>query len=172
MTEATNQIGDARIVQADESPSYWQPVPANGFVRCILDAGNIKSGMPFSMGTQTVAPGCYVREHTHDRHDEVIHFIAGEGIVKLDGDETKVSAGATVFVGPNRKHSFINTGTEPMTFVWFLMPGGLEDFFAAIGRERTPGTPAPEPFPRPDNVAEIEQRTVFGWAQQGQGSGD
>ncbi len=50
-----------------------------------------------------------------------------------------------------------------MSFVWFLMPGGLEDFFAAIGRERVPGEP-PEPFPRPADVAEIEKRTVFGWA--------
>jgi hypothetical protein len=53
-----------------------------------------------------------------------------------------------------------------MTFVWFLMPGGLEEFFEAIGRERLPDQPAPEPFPRPTNVAEIERQTVFGWADQ------
>lgn len=44
------------------------------------------------------------------------------------------------------------------------MPGGLEDFFAAIGRERKAGEPAPEPFPRPADVEAIEKRTVFGWA--------
>ena len=31
---------------------------------------------------------------------------------------------------------------------------------------RRPGEPAPAPFPRPANVAEIEARTVFGWADQ------
>ena len=50
-----------------------------------------------------------------------------------------------------------------MTFLWVFAPGGLDDFFAEIGRPRTPGQPAPEPFARPANVAEIEARTVFGW---------
>jgi len=44
------------------------------------------------------------------------------------------------------------------------MPGGLDDFFEQIGRPRSIGEPEPAPFPRPDNVAEIEARTVFGWA--------
>jgi hypothetical protein len=50
-----------------------------------------------------------------------------------------------------------------MTFFWIFMPGGLDDFFEQIGRPKHPGEPAPEPFPRPENVAEIEARTVFGW---------
>lgn len=41
------------------------------------------------------------------------------------------------------------------------MPGGLEDFFAATGRERTPGEAAPEPFVRPADAKEIEAKTVF-----------
>ena len=48
--------------------------------------------------------------------------------------------------------------------VWLMMPGGLDDFFEQIGRPRNIGEPDPDPFPRPDNVAEIEARTVFGWA--------
>ena len=166
MVETIDNVGDARIFGPEEAASFWQPVPANGFVRCILNPKTIKSDTAFSMGTQTVAPGCYVREHTHDRHEEVIHFTSGEPIVSLDGVESKAEPGSTVFIGCNRKHSFINAGSEPMTFVWFLMPGGLEDFFAAIGRERDPEQPAPEPFPRPDNVAEIERRTVFGWTDK------
>ena len=61
---------------------------------------------------------------------------------------------------------------HPLTFLWLLMPGGLEDFFEAIGRERDPEQPAPEPFPRPENVAEIERNTVFGWAKQTGEAGD
>ena len=163
MSDVTETIADARIFQPEDAPSFWQPVPANGFVRCILNSKSVRSENAFSMGTQTVAPGCYVREHTHDRHEEVIHFHSGEPVVKLDDVETKAEPGTTVFIGCNRKHSFINAGSEPMSFIWFLMPGGLEDFFEAIGRERDPEQPAPEPFPRPENIAEIERRTVFGW---------
>jgi hypothetical protein len=36
---ASGQPAAARLVirQLKEAPSFWQPVPANGFVRCILD---------------------------------------------------------------------------------------------------------------------------------------
>jgi quercetin dioxygenase-like cupin family protein len=153
-----------RVIGPDDAPSYWQPVPANGFVRCILSGKELGTG--FSMGTQTVAPGCMVREHTHDRHEEVIHLTAGRGFARIDGEDIPMEPGSTVFLPRNRKHGFVNPGPEPMTFVWFLAPGGLEDFFAAIGRPRETGQPAPEPFPRPADVAEIERRTVFGWADQ------
>jgi hypothetical protein len=45
-----------------------------------------------------------------------------------------------------------------------MIPGGddgLDDFFARIGRTRKPGEPAPEPFPRPTDVDQIEAATVF-----------
>jgi quercetin dioxygenase-like cupin family protein len=159
-----NEQGEVRLVGPQEGPSYWQPVPANGFVRCILSGREL--GTNFSMGTQTVAPGCMVREHAHDRHEEVIHITAGHGFARLEGEDRPIEPGSTVFLGRNRRHAFINPGPEPLTFVWFLMPGGLEDFFAAIGRERNSGEMPPEPFPRPADVAEIERRTVFGWADQ------
>ena len=49
-----------------------------------------------------------------------------------------------------------------MTFMWLMMPGGLETFFARIGRERKPGDPQPPNFPRPADVLQIEAETVFG----------
>ena len=48
-----------------------------------------------------------------------------------------------------------------MRMLWVLSPPGLENFFAGIGRPRRPGEPAPAPFARPDDAAEIERRTVF-----------
>lgn len=163
MTETSNPPGEVKVFGPDAAPSYWQPVPANGFVQCILNPQTIESAARFAMGTQTVAPRSHIREHTHDRHEEVIHVTAGRGFARIDGVDQPIETGSTVFIGFDRKHGFVNPEAEPLTFVWFMMPGGLEDFFAQIGRPRTPGEHAPEPFPRPDNVAEIERRTVFGW---------
>jgi quercetin dioxygenase-like cupin family protein len=157
---------DARVIHPEEARSFWQPVPANGFVRCILDETVVRADTPFAMGTQTVDPGCHVREHDHPAQEEIIHFIAGTGMIRLDGAEHPARPGTTVFIGKGRRHAFINTGEGPMTFIWVLIPGGLERFFAAIGRPRQEGEPAPAPFPRPANVAEIERNTVFGWADQ------
>jgi quercetin dioxygenase-like cupin family protein len=155
---------DARVIPLDSAETYWQPVPANGFVRNILNQQMVGGEANFSLGTQTVAPQCFIREHTHAHNEEIIHVLDGRGIARIDGVEHTIEKGSTVYIGRNRKHHFLNPNDEPMTFLWMMMPGGLDRFFAEIGRLRTPGEPAPKPFPRPDNVAEIERRTVFGWA--------
>ena len=42
--------------------------------------------------------------------------------------------------------------------MWVIAPGGLEEFFATIGKVRTSGDPAPEPFDRPADVIAIERQ--------------
>lgn len=155
--------GFAIVVQPDEAQSWWQPVPANGFTEVRVSKRNDPRVTRFSHGTQTIAPGCYVRDHSHEANEEILFFYEGEGKVVIDGtDEYKVVPGTTVFVGPYRRHTFINTSNDkPLKFSWVLMPGGLEDFFEGIGRPRVAGTPDPEPFARPENVLEIEKKTVF-----------
>ncbi len=158
----TEARGDLLVVQPGEAPSYWQPVPANGHVSVLLAPDLVQMAQPFGLGTQTMPPGCHVREHLHDRNDEVIVVLSGSGEAVLDTGTHPMVPGTTLFLGRNRRHKLCNTGTEDMTLLWLIMPGGLEDFFAAIGRKRTAGEPAPEPFARPADVQAIERRTVFG----------
>ncbi|HEX8662603.1 MAG TPA: cupin domain-containing protein [Beijerinckiaceae bacterium] len=155
-----------KIVGPDEGNFFWQPVPANGFVRNILSRATTGAAADFSLGTQTVAPGCFIREHTHAREEEIIVVLDGRGVARVDGVEHPIEKGSAVYIDRNRRHHFLNPHPEPMTFLWILLPGGLDRFFAEIGRPMRPGEPAPAPFPRPDNIAEIEARTVFGWTDK------
>jgi quercetin dioxygenase-like cupin family protein len=163
MTNLPTAIGSALVIARDEAPSYWQPVPANGFVANILNRKITGGDADFSLGTQTVAAQSFIREHTHKDNEEVIHVVAGRGVARIDGVDHPMDVGTTVYIGRNRRHHFLNPNDDPLTFVVLLMPGGLDQFFSEIGRDRIPGQPAPEPFPRPANIAEIEARTVFGW---------
>lgn len=156
--------GEVLVRALEEGRSFWQPVPANGFVRCLLESTEVGAEHPFSIGTQTIASGdCYVRTHAHDRHEEVIFFLEGRGRIEIDDGDTVARAepGTLVYLGRNRRHSFINDSDAPLTFLWLLMPSGIEQFFARIGRPRQPDDPTPEPFARPENVAQIEAETVF-----------
>jgi mannose-6-phosphate isomerase-like protein (cupin superfamily) len=154
--------GDVLVVQPGEAASHWQPVPANGHIEVLLAPDIVRMARPFGLGTQTVAPGCYVREHLHDRNEEVIVVLSGGGEAVLETGTHPMVPGTTLFLGRNRRHMFRNTGAGDLTFLWMILPNGLEDFFAAIGRKRVAGEPAPAPFARPADVLEIERRTVFG----------
>jgi len=166
MSSEQATLEPVKIVGPQEGESFWQPVPANGYIRNILNQATAGGRNDFSMGTQTLPPGSFIREHTHAQNEEIIFVLEGRGTARIDGVEQPIEKGSTVFVGMNRRHHFLNPGSEPMTFLWFMLPGGLDRFFAEIGRPRRPGEPAPEPFPRPENIAEIEARTVFGWTDK------
>ena len=156
----------ALAVQPDEAESYWQPVPANGFVEIHVSPHRTPTLTSFESGVQVVAPGCRVRDHAHDPHEELIMVFEGEGTAVIEGEEHRMQPGTTLYLAPNWKHTFINKGDGPLRFFWVLMPGGLGDFFSDIGRPREAGQAAPAPFPRPDNVEQIERNTVFSHADQ------
>jgi quercetin dioxygenase-like cupin family protein len=153
--------GEVLVVAPSGGENYWQPVPANGHVSVRIAPHLVAMNKPFSLGTQTVPPGCYVREHAHPEHDEVLHFISGRGKAVIDGEEHRLEPGTTIFIGKQRRHMFINDGSVDMHWLWLIAPNGLETFFREIGRPKGAGEPAPEPFARPANVLEIERRTAF-----------
>jgi quercetin dioxygenase-like cupin family protein len=156
-----DQRGDMTVVQPDAAERLWQPVPANGHIAVRMDPTMARMETKFGFGTQTVPPGSHVREHAHDRNEELIHVICGTGRAVLDGADHVMQPGTTIFLGRNRLHMFINDGACDLTFAWLILPNGLETFFRAIGRPMQDGEPDPTPFPRPADVLAIEARTVF-----------
>lgn len=162
MNTATTE-NRAIVMGPQDGESFWQPVPANGFVRNLLNQDMTGGEAAFSMGVQTVAAQCAIREHTHDSHEEVIFVIDGHGIARIEGEEHPIEKGSCAYIGCGLKHHFINPNDAPLSFIFLLMPGGLDEFFARIGRPKSEGEPAPDPFPRPDDIADIERETVFGW---------
>lgn len=168
---AANKPGDKGAVLVngpDKTESHWQPVPANGHIDVLLAPHLIAMEHAFAMGTQTVAPGGYVREHSHDRNEEALFVLEGRGKAVIEGEEFPMLPGTALFLGKNNRHMFVNEGEGNLKWVWLIIPNGLEDFFREIGRPRQAGDKVPVNFPRPANVLEIERRTVFAAQPQDQ----
>ncbi|MCK0196209.1 cupin domain-containing protein [Ancylobacter sp. 6x-1] len=157
----TSSYGEVLVKQPGTAESHWQPVPANGHIEVIFAPHTVPMEHPIGFGTQTVPPGGYVREHAHDKNEEVIFVVSGTGKAVVDGVEHPMQPGSAFFIGKNRRHMFINNGTADITWTWLIVPNGLEDFFRLIGRPRTDDANDPTPFPRPENVLQIERDTVF-----------
>ena len=158
---ADSEPGAAFVRQPDEGESFWQPVPANGYAEVRVSKRDSPKIQGFSSGIQVIAPGCHIREHQHGAEQELLFFFEGTGKILINGFEHPVRPGTTAYLGPWNKHKIVNDSQADLKMLWVLMPGGLEDFCQAIGRPRTPGEPAPTPFPRPENVEEIERATVY-----------
>ena len=148
--------GRAVVVQPDEGPSYWQPVPANGHADPRLMPA-LTGFETLSMGYQTIAPGGRVREHSHGDQVKLQICFRGRGHVVVDGVDHPLVPGTACLLGYDVKHEIVNDGTDELVMLWVITPPGLEDFFKAIGRPRTPGESAPAPFARPSDVVDIER---------------
>ena len=156
MTIVESARGRAVVVQPDEGPSYWQPVPANGHADPTLTPEKT-AFPPLSMGFQTIAVGGRVREHSHGDQVELQICFRGRGHVLVDGVRHALVPGTACFLGYDVKHEIVNDGADDLVMMWVITPHGLEDFFRTIGRPRTAGEPAPAPFARPSDVVAIER---------------
>ena len=156
MSAAERVRGHAVVVQPDQGPSYWQPMPANGHADPKLVPAN--TGFEtLSMGYQTIAPGGRVREHSHGDQVELQICFRGRGRVVVDGESHPLVPGTACFLGYDVKHEIVNEGSDDLVMLWVITPPGLEHFFATIGHPRQPGEPAPAPFARPADVVAVER---------------
>lgn len=157
MADTAQSRGRAIVMQPGEGKSFWQPVPANGHADPkLVPADTGFDGL--SMGYQTVAPNSRVREHSHSDQIELQICFQGKGRVVVDDVSHDVVPGTSCFLGYDVRHEIINeSDDEELVMLWVIAPAGLEDFFDTIGRPRSEGEAAPEPFARPENVVEVER---------------
>ncbi|CAN8061985.1 unnamed protein product [Agarophyton chilense] len=61
-----------------------------------------------------IDPGQTASENWHDDMVEMFLFVAGKGVLNLDGTNYTVSDGSVALVFPPTKHTIFNTATEPL----------------------------------------------------------
>ena len=156
MNDSDAVRGHAVVLQPDEGPSYWQPVPANGHADPRLTPAVTRfDGL--AMGYQTIARRSRVRAHSHGDQVELQICFRGQGRVLVDGVSHPLVPGTACFLGYDVTHEIVNEQDQELVMLWVISPLGLENFFQAIGRDRKPGDPAPAPFARPEDVTAIER---------------
>jgi mannose-6-phosphate isomerase-like protein (cupin superfamily) len=75
-----------------------------------------------SLAEATVPPGSETIEHLHRRSEEIYHFTAGAGRMRLGDDEAAVRAGDTVVIPPGVRHKLWNPGAEPLVLLCCCAP--------------------------------------------------
>ena len=142
--------GRAVVMQPEDGPSFWQPVPANGHADPKLVPANTGFDM-LAMGYQTIASGIRVREHSHGDQVEMQICFRGRGHVIVDGQSHPLVPGTACLLGYDVKHEIVNDGPDELVMLWVITPPGLENFFEAIGE------PAPSLTIPPEGPPDMEK---------------
>jgi mannose-6-phosphate isomerase-like protein (cupin superfamily) len=75
-----------------------------------------------SLAEATVPVGGETVEHFHREAEEIYHFVAGSGRMRLGPMEAPVRAGDTVVIAPGVPHKLWNTGSEPLVLLCCCAP--------------------------------------------------
>ena len=82
--------------------------------------------------------------HYHDRWDETIYGLNGVSTWTIDGQESEVGPGASVFIKRGAVHGFTNRSAGPATCLCMLSPGVLgPQYFREMAALLSAGTPNP-----------------------------
>jgi mannose-6-phosphate isomerase-like protein (cupin superfamily) len=90
----------------------------------IREIAGIPSGNAInqSLAEATVPPGGETVEHFHRETEEIYHFVAGAGRMRLGLQEARVRAGDSVVIAPGLPHKLWNTGDEPLVLLCCCAP--------------------------------------------------
>lgn len=152
--------GQVIVLGPEDGESYWQPEPANGYVTIKVSPFSCESNS-LAAGFQVIDPGGHIRAHGHARNEEILFVWEGTGCAVVDGREYAVEPGSMVYVGRMVRHSIVNKGTTQLKVLWIILPPGLEELMARIGKPRKPGEPRPENLARPPNAQDIYDKAWF-----------
>jgi quercetin dioxygenase-like cupin family protein len=85
------------------------------------------AGKPQTFGMRSgrvrLAPGRSIGLHNTKANEELLVFLSGSGVA-LIGQETRlhVGAGKVAYIPPQTPHDILNTGTEPLLYVFCVAP--------------------------------------------------
>ncbi len=60
----------------------------------------------------------------HHTYDEVVHVLAGRGVVRLSGTSAEIGPGTSIYLPPYQPHGLENTGSEPLEVLGVFYPAG------------------------------------------------
>jgi mannose-6-phosphate isomerase-like protein (cupin superfamily) len=83
-------------------------------------------GAPTSCGMKSgrvwLAPGAECGQHTTEGNEEQLVFLSGQGTADIDGDKCAVGVGKICYIPPHTPHNIVNTGTEPLIYIFCVAP--------------------------------------------------
>jgi mannose-6-phosphate isomerase-like protein (cupin superfamily) len=82
----------------------------------------LSSGLSFTQFAGVIPPG-RAPEHQHS-YDEVVHVLAGRGVVHLREVETEIGPGTSIYLPPQTPHCLENTGPDPLRVLGVFYPAG------------------------------------------------
>jgi mannose-6-phosphate isomerase-like protein (cupin superfamily) len=82
----------------------------------------LSAGLSITQFAGMIPPG-RAPEHQHT-YDEVVHVLAGQGVVHLGSHDAEIGPGTSIYLPPHQPHCLENTGAETLQVLGVFYPAG------------------------------------------------
>ncbi|TFG47913.1 MAG: cupin domain-containing protein [Candidatus Brocadiia bacterium] len=106
-----NRMGKkAFVVELSDKAEYQRLIAGSP------DTYGLKSGRVY------LEAGKDCGEHGTEEKEEMLIFLAGHGQAMVGGEVFEVGDGKVCYIPPRTKHNIINTGDEPLIYIFCVVP--------------------------------------------------
>lgn len=131
-------MSETYLVPPGGGPLVWM-----GQNQTILKATAAQTCHKFGLVEMIVAPGAGPSPHRHLREEEAFFILEGEVTFYLTTGAYHAGTGCFIRVPRGHIHSFHNETDKPARLLMFMVPGGLEGYFAEVGLPAPPSASLP-----------------------------
>ncbi|MGO9775831.1 MAG: cupin domain-containing protein [Terracidiphilus sp.] len=119
------------LAAAPISSQTAKPQPLTIPLQCPQGDCPLLHGVPQTAGMRSgfvcLKPGATVGWHTTGKNEEALVILHGQGEALIDGQAKQpLVAPAFVYIPPVTRHNVLNTGTEPLEYVYVVAPAKAE----------------------------------------------
>ena len=113
-----------------------------GDIRVLLSPASVGATAGF-MGTLTLEPGEVVTEHWHPYSEEFLYCVSGDVLVRLDGEERRLTGESAVHIPIGVRHRIENDTSTTAFFVFLAGPLAPRPELGHVDTELPPGSAGP-----------------------------
>lgn len=110
-------------VKAENAEAYEAAEPYTRMISILIDKKTMNA-QNLIMGWGELRPGGKSKPHAHEIEEEAYWILSGEGVAIIGEERFEIAPETSIFVPVKTSHQFINTGNEPLRWVWVMAPPG------------------------------------------------
>ena len=100
----------AFVVELNDEKGYQRLIPG------VPTTHGMKSGRVY------LQPGADCGVHSTEEKEEQLVFLSGTGTAIIGEEEIGVSVGKICYIPPQTQHNILNTGSEPLIYIFCVAP--------------------------------------------------
>ena len=91
-------------------------------IKVLVGTGSPINSLNMTFGVATIPPKTSLDPHIHNKEEEIIYLLSGDGFVYIDGNKESIEEGTVIKLPIGSSHYLSNNSSDDMNFIFCFHP--------------------------------------------------